>query len=107
LLDDPRFTTSGDRLANWPAVVERLQERAASMAADDVVDGLQRGRVSAEKVTGLAELVESEQWRVRSLLGEVGGEHALRRLFVVEDADGPVDVDVSGPSPQLPIGAHR
>ncbi|TQM01755.1 crotonobetainyl-CoA:carnitine CoA-transferase CaiB-like acyl-CoA transferase [Pseudonocardia kunmingensis] len=104
LLDDPRFTTSGDRLANWPAVVARLQERAAGMAADDVVAGLQRGRVSAEKVTGLAELVESEQWRLRSMLSEVGdGESALRRLFVVDDADGPVDADVPGPSPRLQV----
>lgn len=81
LLDDPRFATSGARLAHWPAVVDLLQERATHMRADDVVDACQAGRVSAEKVGDLGELVVSEQWRVRGMLGEIDGRPALGRLF--------------------------
>jgi crotonobetainyl-CoA:carnitine CoA-transferase CaiB-like acyl-CoA transferase len=103
LLEDPRMATSGDRLAHWPEVVERMQERATDMLADEVVDGLQVGRVSAEKVTDLAELVRSEQWRVRSMLTEVGRddhrEAALRRVFVVDGAFA----EVSAPAPDRAV----
>lgn len=81
LLDDPRFATSGDRLANWPTVVDLLQERASGMQADDVVAACQEGRVSAEKVCDLGELVASEHWRMRKVLRETDGEVALDRLF--------------------------
>jgi crotonobetainyl-CoA:carnitine CoA-transferase CaiB-like acyl-CoA transferase len=102
LLADPRMATSGDRLAHWPEVVERMQERATTMLADDVVAGLQVGRVSAEKVTDLAELVASEQWQVRSMLTKVGDEDALRRVWVVDGAFAEVDA----PSPGLPVAAR-
>ena len=81
LLEDPRFLTSGDRLAHWPAVVDLLQERASTMAADDVVAACQAGRVSAEKVCDLGELVASEHWRARGMLREIDGRPVLDRLF--------------------------
>jgi crotonobetainyl-CoA:carnitine CoA-transferase CaiB-like acyl-CoA transferase len=101
LMSDPRLTTSGERMAHWPEVVAVLQERAQDMVADHVVAGLQAGRVSAEKVISLGELVESPQWRVRAMLTEVGSgpdrEVALRRLFdIAGTATG-----VAGPSPRL------
>jgi crotonobetainyl-CoA:carnitine CoA-transferase CaiB-like acyl-CoA transferase len=104
LLDDPRFTTSGDRLANWPAVTDLLQERAATMVADDVVAACQQGRISAEKVCGLAELVDSEQWRVRSILHDVtsadgGTETALHRVFSISGTT----TGVPSASPPLPV----
>lgn len=110
LIDDPRFATSGARLANWETVIELLQERAWAMAADDVVDALQAGRVSAEKVNSLADLVGSEHWRARGMLTEVRDpatgrvETALRRLFVIEG----VETGVGAPSPALePAGVAR
>ncbi|MGB3438849.1 MAG: CoA transferase [Actinophytocola sp.] len=81
LLSDPRFATSGDRLAHWPEVVDLLQERASAMRGDDVVAACQAGRVSAEKVGDLGELVASEHWRARGMLREVDGKPALGRLF--------------------------
>lgn len=83
LLDDPRYATSGDRLAHWPEVVDLLQERASAMRADDVVTACQAGRVSAEKVCDLGELVASEHWRARGMLREIDGRPALGRLFHV------------------------
>jgi crotonobetainyl-CoA:carnitine CoA-transferase CaiB-like acyl-CoA transferase len=104
LLDDPRFTTSGDRLANWPAVTDLLQDRAATMVADDVVAACQAGRISAEKVGTLAELVDSQQWRVRSILHEVtsadgGTELALHRVFSISGTTS----GVPSASPPLPL----
>ncbi|GAB3451395.1 CaiB/BaiF CoA-transferase family protein [Actinophytocola sediminis] len=76
LLDDPRFATAGDRLTHWPQVVDLLQGKATTMLADDVVTACQAGRVSAEKVTTLGELVTSEHWRARTMLTPT-----LNRLF--------------------------
>ncbi|OLF10206.1 hypothetical protein BLA60_17355 [Actinophytocola xinjiangensis] len=84
LLDDPRFDTAGDRLAHWPLVVDLLRAKASGLLADDVVAACQAGRVSAEKVTGLGELVASEQWRTRGLLHTAGGETALRGPFTLD-----------------------
>lgn len=78
LVDDPRFATAADRMANWPAAVGLLQERAREMRADDVVAGCQAGRVSAEKVTSLADLVDSDQWRARSVLRRVRSPDGTR-----------------------------
>jgi crotonobetainyl-CoA:carnitine CoA-transferase CaiB-like acyl-CoA transferase len=104
LLDDPRFATSGDRLAHWSVVTDLLQERATGMLADDVVAACQAGRISAEKVGTLAELVASRQWQVRSMLREVGsGDHrelALHRLFGITGAD----TGVPSASPALGTG---
>jgi crotonobetainyl-CoA:carnitine CoA-transferase CaiB-like acyl-CoA transferase len=102
LLDDPRFATSGDRLANWPVVTAALQRSAAGMLADEAVAACQAGRISAEKVSSLAELVTSEQWRARAMLRRVEApdgraEVALHRVF---DLAG-VATGVPAPSPGL------
>ncbi|HEY3686036.1 MAG TPA: CoA transferase [Streptosporangiaceae bacterium] len=92
LADDPRFATAADRMANWPAAVDLLQERARAMRADDVVAGCQAGRVSAEKVSSLADLVGSPHWQARSVLRRVpsaGGsreETALHRIAAFSGA---------------------
>ena len=103
LLEDERYRTSGDRLRHWDEIVAVLQERAATRRADEVVEACQRGRVSAEKVSGLRELLESEQWRVRRVMSRVRGpggeeEPAVRSLFTI---DGAV-CEVRSPSPPLP-----
>ncbi|TDC91746.1 CoA transferase, partial [Actinomadura sp. 7K507] len=90
LLDDERYQTSADRLRNWEEIVAVLQERAARRRADEVIDGCQRGRVSAEKVTSLRDLLESEQWRVRRVMSRVRGpggeEAAVRSVFTIDGA---------------------
>jgi len=110
LLSDPRFATSGERLANWPIVTERLQRSASGMLADDAVAACQAGRVSAGKVLSLAELVDCEQWRARQVLRPVpGGEVALHRLFSISGTTS----GISSASPPLgvatpaPAGSHR
>ncbi|WP_395108250.1 CaiB/BaiF CoA transferase family protein [Actinomadura sp. SCN-SB] len=107
LLDDERYRTSGDRLRHWEEIVAVLQERAATRRADEVVEGCQRGRVSAEKVTSLRDLLESEQWRVRRVMSRVSGpdgeEAAVRSLFTI----GGAVCEVRSPSPRLPEPSAR
>ncbi|WP_433249431.1 CaiB/BaiF CoA transferase family protein [Actinomadura nitritigenes] len=107
LLDDERYRTSGDRLRNWEEIVAVLQERAATRRADEVVEECQRGRVSAEKVAGLGDLLESEQWRVRRVMTRVSGpggeEPAVRSVFTIDGAA----TEVRSPSPRLPDPSSR
>ncbi|WP_176611412.1 CaiB/BaiF CoA-transferase family protein [Actinomadura sp. WMMB 499] len=107
LLDDERYRTSADRLRHWEEIVAVLQERAATRRADEVVEGCQRGRVSAEKVTGLRDLLESEQWRVRRVMSRVGGpggtEPAVRSVFTIDGAA----TEVRSASPRLPARDRR
>ncbi|RAY15608.1 hypothetical protein DPM19_07385 [Actinomadura craniellae] len=102
LLDDERYRTSADRLHNWEEIVAVLQERAATRRADEVVAACQRGRVSAEKVSSLRDLLDSEQWRIRQVMSRVSGpdgaEPAVRSVFTIEGAD----TEVRSPSPRLP-----
>ncbi|RNL86619.1 CoA transferase [Halostreptopolyspora alba] len=101
LLDDPRYATSGARLEKWPEIVAMFQEAARPMLADDVVEACQNGRVSAEKVSSLADLVDSEQWRVREVMTRLPdggtGQAALRSVFTIEGAN----TEVRAPSPPL------
>ncbi|WP_170110915.1 CoA transferase [Antricoccus suffuscus] len=93
LIDDPRFLTSGDRLANWEAAVEMFRGPASTMLADDVVAQAQAGRVSAERVSSLSDLVGSQQWSARSMLRTVPStdgqreEVAMSRIFTNSSAD--------------------
>ncbi len=71
LATDERFATQADRLARWDEIVAELGRSAAAWRADDLVAALQASRISAETVTSLAALVGSDQWRNRSVLGDV------------------------------------
>lgn len=102
LIDDPRFATSGGRLAHWDEILGVLQGGASLMFADDLVAACQASRLSAEKIGSLADVVDSEHWVAREMLRDVGGdseysEVAMHRLFVMAGAD----VGVPSPSPRL------
>jgi crotonobetainyl-CoA:carnitine CoA-transferase CaiB-like acyl-CoA transferase len=109
LIDDPRFRTAADRLARWSTVVDLLGERAGSMLADDVVARCQAGRVSAEKVGALSDLVASDHWRARSLLRPVGSAGENREemaLHCIADI-GTVPVGVRAASPRADADRPR
>jgi len=72
LLGDERFATQAGRLEHWPEVTDLLQERAGSRSAAELVDALQRARISAEVVALLADLVKSAQWEARRILRATG-----------------------------------
>ena len=68
LLDDERLATQSGRHHHWEEVTERLQERARTRTAAQLVDALQRQRISAEVVAPLHVLVGSPQWTARHLV---------------------------------------
>jgi crotonobetainyl-CoA:carnitine CoA-transferase CaiB-like acyl-CoA transferase len=100
-LTDPRFATQGERLANWPVIVDLMQENAVSRQADELVAALQAGRVSAERITSPSELVAGEQWAARHVLSQVGqgagAQPAMSGLYQMSGAR----TSVRGPSPDL------
>lgn len=107
LIEDPRFVTSAERMANWPAAVDLLQERARTMLADDVVTGCQAGRVSAEKVASLADLVNSPQWRARSVLRTVrsadGATEETAMARIADFSGAAVGIGTTSPAPGADI----
>jgi crotonobetainyl-CoA:carnitine CoA-transferase CaiB-like acyl-CoA transferase len=50
-----------------------MKARARQLRAGDLVDELQRRRISAEVVTPLRSLITSPQWRARKLMRSVAG----------------------------------
>jgi crotonobetainyl-CoA:carnitine CoA-transferase CaiB-like acyl-CoA transferase len=94
---DPRFDTQADRLANWPMIVDLMQQKATDMPADDLVARLQAGRVSAERVAGVEDLIAGAQWAARGVLTTVGGQTAMSHIFEISDAR----TSVPGPSPAV------
>ncbi|GAA4510133.1 CoA transferase [Brevibacterium yomogidense] len=107
LLTDRRYRTSGDRLERWPEIVSIVQEKSLTLRADDVVEACQRGRVSAEKVVGLDELINSDQWQVRRVLGTASAaagaasQTTVRRLFDFSAAKS--EINTASP-PLAPAG---
>lgn len=78
LVEDPRLGRTAPGARYGEAVARAFEDRALTMAADDVVERAQRGRISAEKVTSVAELVQSRQWRERDMLRTVGDPRSGR-----------------------------
>jgi crotonobetainyl-CoA:carnitine CoA-transferase CaiB-like acyl-CoA transferase len=101
LAADERLATQASRLEHWDEVVGRLQERAASMPAEELVAALQRARISAEVIRPLADLAASPQWRARAMIRQVSGpdgrsEAALGPPFAV----GGTGYHATSPSPE-------
>jgi CoA:oxalate CoA-transferase len=68
LLTDPRFVDPVVRGANWHLASDILATAAARFTADELVDRGQRRKVSIEKVHSMADLLRSEQVRVRGMV---------------------------------------
>jgi crotonobetainyl-CoA:carnitine CoA-transferase CaiB-like acyl-CoA transferase len=98
-LTDPRFAVQGDRLANWPVVVDLMQQNAAGRKCDELVAALQAGRVSAERIATVDGLVHGGQWAARHVLGEAGdgagAQPVMRELYEISGAR----TSVRAPSP--------
>jgi len=91
LLQDDRFATQAGRHQHWELAVQRLQDRARTWRASDLVDALQRERISAEVVAPLEVLVSSPQWEARRLVrrcdtGDGSSEAALGPPFSIGES---------------------
>ena len=55
-MEDPRFKVLKDRLANWPALVQAIQEIVRDWDADALVEAWQAERMNAARAYRLSEL---------------------------------------------------
>lgn len=81
LLRDPRFENSVVRAANWHLANEILAAAAARFRADELVVRGQQRKVSLEKVHSMADLLGSEQLRVRGMVVRDGDRVSLGPVF--------------------------
>jgi crotonobetainyl-CoA:carnitine CoA-transferase CaiB-like acyl-CoA transferase len=58
LLTDPRFVTLNDRYANFPAMMDEFDRRAASFTTAEVIKALESTGVPCAKVNSLDEVIE-------------------------------------------------
>jgi len=68
LVDDPRFRTNPERVANREELVAILSERLRARSNDDWLGELRRAGVPAAPVADVADVVESEQTAALELL---------------------------------------
>jgi crotonobetainyl-CoA:carnitine CoA-transferase CaiB-like acyl-CoA transferase len=66
LMDDPRFTTEVDRLANWEAFTAELQAHLRHRRVDDVLDAGQREKAVVARGMKPSELRDDTQLLARS-----------------------------------------
>ena len=92
LIDDPRFDTAENRMANWPAAVAILEAGVARLPADEVVDRLQKLKCVAGKAVYPSQLINSEHLKSRAYWACVetpsGPQPALGPAFRMEKTQG-------------------
>jgi crotonobetainyl-CoA:carnitine CoA-transferase CaiB-like acyl-CoA transferase len=81
LLHDSRFKDPVARGANWHLVDGILAVAAQRFTADELVDRGQRRKVSIEKVHSMADLLQSEQVRVRGMVVRDGERVSFGPVF--------------------------
>jgi len=62
---DPRFADAVSLRRNWPAAADLLREQAKDRLVDDLVEALQKAKVSSARMLSLPELLEADQYRAR------------------------------------------
>ena len=70
LVDDPRFATNGDRVANRPALLEALNDAFAARDADEWMAVLQEAGLPCGPINTIPDVFEHPQAQVRGLAVE-------------------------------------
>jgi crotonobetainyl-CoA:carnitine CoA-transferase CaiB-like acyl-CoA transferase len=100
LVDDPRFATNPDRVANRPALVEALSARLREDTRAAWLEKLAAVRVPAAPVQDIGEVVADPQTEATGILQQAGAFTTLGQAFSV-DGERP---EYASPPPAL--GAH-
>jgi crotonobetainyl-CoA:carnitine CoA-transferase CaiB-like acyl-CoA transferase len=100
LIDDPRFATNPDRVANRAALVEALSVRLREDTRASWLAKLEAARVPAAPVQDVGEVGADPQTEAIGILQRLGGFTTLGPAFSV-DGERP-----EYPSPPPPLGAH-
>jgi crotonobetainyl-CoA:carnitine CoA-transferase CaiB-like acyl-CoA transferase len=72
LVDDPRFRTNTERVANRPALKVELERAFSGYTVDELVDRLHRASVPCGRVRTVAEALEDPQVEARQMLLDLG-----------------------------------
>ena len=96
LIDDPRFSSNGARMANNDAIQAKVTAWVASMARDDALEVLDRYEVVASPVNDARDIVADPHFRERTLV-ELTGTKALGNVLM------PGPVLHFGRNPQRPV----
>ena len=65
---DPRFSDPVALRRNWPAAAALLRAQAKDRLVSDLVEELQKAKVSSARMLSLPELLEADQYRARGFL---------------------------------------
>ena len=67
LADDPRFSGIAALRRNWPDAVALLREQARDRGVEELIEQLQRAKVSSARIPTLPELIETPQYAGRGM----------------------------------------
>ncbi|HLI68007.1 MAG TPA: CoA transferase, partial [Caulobacteraceae bacterium] len=65
--EDPRFAGIAALRRNWPEAVALLREKARDRGVEELIDALQRAKVSSARIPTLPELLETPQYAGRGM----------------------------------------
>lgn len=100
LVDDPRFPTNPDRVANRPALAALLEERTRERGTDELLEALVAAGVPASPVRDVGEAARHPQTEALGILQTLGD---LVTVAAPLSADGE---RVLHPSPPPALGEH-
>ena len=98
LIEDPKFANIAALRRNWPEAVAIFREKAAARGVDELIDQLQRAKVSSARIPTLPELIETPQYAGRGMF-RVDGEGKLDSLGPVFRTGSPHRAPAPAPEP--------
>ena len=98
LAEDPRFDGVAALRRNWPAAVAILRGKAVERGVEELIEQLQRAKVSSARILTLPELIKTPQYAGRGLF-RVGGDGKLDSLGPVFRTSSPHRAPA--PAPEL------
>jgi crotonobetainyl-CoA:carnitine CoA-transferase CaiB-like acyl-CoA transferase len=100
LVEDDRFGSNADRVANREALERRLGERLAERTAADWVRDLNEAGVAAAEVNSVGEVLEDPDTRARLVTSVRDGDHEIPQIRTPIRVDGE-PLEIAGTPPHL------
>ena len=98
LAEDPRFSGVAALRRNWPDAVAILREQARERGVEELIEALQRAKVSSARIPTLPELLETPQYVGRGMF-RTDGDGKLESLGPVFRTCSPHRAPAPAPEP--------
>ncbi|HEY3797447.1 MAG TPA: CoA transferase [Caulobacteraceae bacterium] len=95
---DPRFSDPVALRRNWPAAAAMLRRQAEGRLVEDLVEELQKAKVSSARMLSLPELLETDQYLARGFLRPDPASGALVSLGPVFRTTSPCRAEADAPA---------